>query len=485
MRALAAISVGLAAGIFAFAAASGLLGSWPIALPIALLAAGLVAASFWRRPIVALDQGACSRGLQVVSGLATIVALVQLSRLAVFTVDPSRTGYSNVPSSEWERRHSCVSAYFVAAQAAGEAPNIYDASLYSLPETDPAAPRKSRMIGPFRIDVYEYPPPFLLLPRALGLVVPDFMRFRMLWFGLNGAVVLLAMLVVARSLGPKVGTRALLLTPLVWVALPTMSFLQKGNVQGVVIALSMLAMVLFERRRWAAGGALLAFATVSKLFPGMLLVYLVACRQWRALAWTGAFSLAFALAALVDVGWLPYAAFVAHLPGLVGGEAFPAFRVPAAVAINFSVPGLVFKLKLFGVPGMSFGAAKIVGWAYTIIAIAATIIAGRRAGHDHEKPLVWMAILILATLRSPFLPQAYAAFPPLWLLTLLAATYAPTARTLSLMLLGWLSLGVYWPLDWPMDPRLLAVIILVPQAATVALAVLSLRRASAAMSLAT
>jgi len=87
-----------------------------------------------------------------------------------------------------------------------------------------------------------------------------------------------------------------------------------------------------------------------------------------------------------------------------------------------------------------------------------------------------MAILVLATLRSPFLPQAYAALPPLWLLTLFAATSAPAAKTLGLTLLAWLVFNLFWPLDWPMDPRLLALVTGLPQALTVLMAVLALRR---------
>ena len=475
MRALVASSLGIAAGIFAFTAGAGLTGSWLAASLIAAFVAALVFLLVHRRPIIPLDEGACSRGLKIVSGIATLLALVMLARLAVFTVDPSRVGYSAVPASQWEIQHSCLTAYFVSAQAASTVPNIYDGSLYTMPDDDPAGPRKARMLGPFKIDVFEYPPPFLLLPRALRLLTPDFMRLRMLWFALDGGLVLLALLVVARFLGPAAGTRALLLSPLVWMAPATISTLQKGNVQAMVIAASMLAMVLFERRRWAAGGAVLAFVTASKLYPGLLVLYLLARRQWRALAWTAAMAGAFVVASLLDIGWAPYAAFLDHLPGLVGGEAFPAFRNPAAMAINFSVPGIVFKLGLFGVPGMSFGAAKIVGWAYTLVAAAATLFAARRVLRDDRKPLAWMAILILATLRSPFLPQAYAAFPPLWLLTLLGAIAAPTTKTLAMVLLGWAALNVYWPIDWPVDPRLLAVAMVVPQAVTVVVAVLALR----------
>jgi len=475
-RVFVSSSLGVACGIFAFPVAAALIDSRLGATLIAAVVAGLVVLMSLSRPIVALDEAACSRPLAIVSGLVTALALVQMARLAVFMVDPSQVAYSSIPSSKWELEHSCLSAYFISAQAASTSTNIYDDALFTTPDDDPNSIRKARMIGPFKIDVFEYPPPFLLLPRALMRLTPDFTRLRMLWFGLSGGVILLALLVVARCMSPAAGTRALLLSPLLWMSLPMASVLQKGNVQGMVIAAVMLAMALFEWRRPAAGGAILAFVTLSKLYPGLLILYLVARRQWRALAWTAAFAAAFMVLTFLDIGWAPYAAFLDRFPALLGGEAFPAFRNPAAMAINFSIPGLAFKAKLFGVPGMSFVASKIVGWIYTPIAIAVAIFAGLRAQRNDEKPLVWMAILILATLRSPFLPQGYAAVPALWLLTLLAATYAPTAKSLGTVLIAWAALNIYWPTDWPIDPRLLAVVSGVPQALTVVVAVLALRR---------
>jgi hypothetical protein len=235
-------------------------------------------------------------------------------------------------------------------------------------------------------------------------------------------------------------------------------------------------MLLFEKRRDAAGGAILAYVGVSKLFPGLLAIPLLVERRWRALALTALFGVACFALTLADIGVAPYRAFLAHLPGLLGGEAFPAFRNPNAMAINYSVPGLVFKAKLFGVSGMTFAASKALGWAYTLVAAWASVAASRRARRDEEKPILWMGILILATLRSPFLPQAYAAFPPLWLVTLLAAVHAPRAKTLGLALAGWAALNVFYPLDWGMDPRALALLSALPQAVTVFVAVLALRR---------
>jgi alpha-1,2-mannosyltransferase len=474
LRAAVAIAVALVAAIAAFTIGAGATGSLVAAGPIAAVCSALAGVLVWKRPIVEYDANATSRPLRVVSAVATIAALVQLARLAVFIVAPAQAAYSQFPSSEFEKRHSCLTAYFVAAQALKTTPNVYDDALSSFP-SDPNAKRIPRTLGPFNIDAYEYPPPFLLLPRALGLVAPDFARLRMVWFGMCSSVLLLVMMAIARGLGPVAGTRAVLLAPLVWAGFPMLNTLQKGNAQVVVVAMAIAAMALFERRRWAPGGALLAYATVSKLYPGMLVVYLLARRQWRAAIWTAAFSGAIVLLSLLDTGWAPYAAFLEHLPRVLGGEAFAAFRNSSAVAINLSIPGIIFKLKLFGVPGMGFAAAKAVGWIYTLVVLGAIAVVARRGVHIGEAPAVWLAIVILSTLRSPFLPQGYGAFPAVWLLTLLAAQRPPTPKNLLLLVLTWVCFNLYVPMDW-VDPRYLALITVVPQIATIAVAFLALRR---------
>ena len=472
---LIALSLACAFAILAFAGVMGLHAPRPVAFVSAALVAGLVAWLFWRHPVVPLNEDAPSRGLYVISLLATVFALFQLARLCVFIINPAAVGFAASPSRGLglPLSHSCVSAYFVAAQSARSAPNVYDPELYSLPSTSPDGMRKPQFIGPFTIDVYEYPPTFLLLPRALRLLSPDFFHFRMIWFAFNGTVLLIGLLAVARVMGPVIGRRALLLSPLVLSSGHTIGTLQVGNLQAIIFALAMLAMILFDQRRYAAGGALLAFATVSKLFPGLLLVYLLVRRKWSALAWTAGMTVVLIGLSLLDAGLTPYHSFLHHLPKLLGGESFPAFRNPNAVALNFSVPGMAFKLHLFGVPGASFAAMRIVGWVYTPIVLAITVMVARRPLNLVEQPIAWLGILIVASLRSPFLP-GYAVIPVLWLLALLAAVVAPTLRTLCLALAAWLILNISIPLSGQ-DPRLSSIILLLPQTVMVVLLVLALR----------
>ena len=120
-----------------------------------------------RRRLAALDEQAAGRGLLVLSGVATVLAIFQLVRLTVFTVAPTRDDFAAVPWSSFSRHHYCGTAYFVAGGVAREVTNVYDNALYDHPDSVATAQRKPRTIDGFNVDVYEYPPPFLLLPRIV------------------------------------------------------------------------------------------------------------------------------------------------------------------------------------------------------------------------------------------------------------------------------------------------------------------------------
>ena len=145
------------------------------------------------------------------------------------------------------------------------------------------------------------------------------------------------------------------------------------------------------------------------------------------------------------------------MPGLLSGEAFPAFRNPMAVASNMSVPGMAYKLRLFGATGVGFEQMRWVGWLYTLAVIGVTVWLARREVRAGDKPLLWLVIVFVATLRSPFLPMTYGTFPGLWLLCLLAARLEPVGRNVATLLLLWLPVAVIWPNDWKVDPRGLAI----------------------------
>ena len=376
------------------------------------------------------------RSLVLLCAAGTAACLVELVLVTVFILDPNIARWEAGPLTPMRSNHSCASAYWVASEHIHTAADIYAEEIYSVPQANAAAVRAGRPIGPLIVDQFEYPPAFLVLPRVIAAATGDFWGFRRVWFAVNLIVVIAALVLVARRFDRALGTHALWLAPFVLLPPAMAVTFVMGNVQLAIIGMSMLAMLLFERARHAAGGLLLAYALVSKLYPGLLVFYLLLRRDWRAVGWTGAFAMAFVGISILDFGIDPYVAFITHMPRLLSGEAFPAFRNPMAIAINESVPGLVFKLKLFGVPNMDFGAAKIVGWIYTLVVVVLTIRLARRPLAAGREPLAWLTILLLATMRSPFLPT-YAPFPSLWLATLLAALSWGRSRLFAAAVMTW------------------------------------------------
>lgn len=416
---LAIATIVILAGVVAFTATLGLTGSFLVATVAGALCGVLAGRQLWPATVTAASDGV-PPGIRRLFAIGAPVLVGQILFVTAFIVNPSLTQWNASPLMPQRSNHSCVSSYWVACDAIRTAPDIYAEEIYSLPQANPAAPRAPRPIGPLLIDQYEYPPAFLAVPRLLSAATGDFWSFRRLWFALNLGVVLAGLVIVGARFDRALGTGARWLTPFVLVAPAMIVTVIMGNIQLAIIAASMIAMVLFERGRHAAGGLVLGYAIVSKLYPGLLILYLLLRREWRPVVWTSVFSIVFVAVTLVDFGIDPYFAFVSHLPKLLSGEAFPAFRNPAAIAINESIPGLVFKLKLFGVPYMDFAAARVVGWIYTVVAVALVARLALRPAAPGREPLAWITILILATMRSPFLPT-YAPFPSLWLATLLAA----------------------------------------------------------------
>ena len=417
------LGVSLILGGVAAVLSSAVLLGLGVALPIAV-AASVVAAlagAAWLTPRLppSLDGSIRRRPLLASLWVLLCVASVaQTARLATFMVDESRVEHAIYALDDFFVHHSCASAYFAAArlQRSG-VPNVYERTLYEGREGEPI------LIGSLVTDVFLYPPPFLLLPRLALVGSEDFRVWRAVWFGLEGGIVLLALVAVAAWIGGAEGLRAALLAPLVWLSLPTLMTLQFGNLHVAAIAVAMLAMVAFERNRHALGGALLGVVVVSKIFPGILLLYLLFRRRWRSLAWATGFSVFFVLLSLLLLGPAPFQAFLTyHVPRLSSGAAFETlFTHPDVIACNHAIFGAVQKLSLLGVPAMSNATASILAMLYGIALIGVAAIGARVTAEKLPKALVWLALLQLGALRSPFSPDVYAQFALLWILTLLLA----------------------------------------------------------------
>lgn len=412
----------------------------------------------------------------------TVVSLLgagYFARVSYFMVDADAAEYGVSPGDEFMRTHNCLTAYYRAAvaQRAGVA-NVYDPVVYQGRDEEPDT---VRMIGPFAIDLYEYPPPFLVPVCAVLAVSDDFMAWRAAWFAFEALLLGATLLLLAAWIGGRDGLYAALLAPAVLFAVPTILLLEIGNYQLAVYALTILAMLAIDRSRDVLGGTVLAVLTVTKVFPGLFLIYLVARRRYRAALVMAGASAAIVLLSVAIVGMTPFHAFLSYqLPRMADGSAFPWLEsyVPA-IAVNHSIFGLVLKLHVLGVPGMTFGAASAVAWVFTVVAVAIAFVLGRAGARDRNgEALAWLGILQVAALRSPFVPDVYAVLAPIWIATLLLAGSDRIGRVA--LAIAWVALGagvIELSVTRPMGDELRLALTGAVQAIGFALTYFALRRA--------
>lgn len=430
------------------------------ALPAALLAGALLFAALLPRVPEEWSDALRRqrRWVRVLWVLASVTVVVVTARMAVFMADPDRAEFSLAPSIEFMVEHTHLSGYVSGALIAEREPdNLYDIDRYGSPEQDAVLPA----VTPLNRDIYVYPPPFLLLPRALLALSDDFFTLRAGWYALYAAAVLGAMLAVARWVRGREGAILAVLTPAIWVSLPLLATLQLGNIHVLVVyAAAVGAMVLFTRRRHAVGGALLAFAILSKVSPAALGLYLLVQRRWAAVAWTAAFGGIYSLATLLVFGLGPFEAFLGGgvWRALASGE-FQAFVLDwtPAVLINYSPFGIPHKLALLGVEiADPMAAGRLLSNLYTLAVLALVIVVALRLRGREQAPeqgprerleqlVVWLALLTLASFRAPFAPWTYTAVGAVWLFAAYAPLLRPTARSVALLAACWFLVSVYGP----------------------------------------
>jgi len=414
----------------------------PAAIAIGTLVAALVA-WFGSRPVAALIAPALAgrKWLAAAALVIALAAIIQIGRLSVFTADSIRTGYSGMPDDPWRVRHCCMTGYAEAARFAQQGGvNIYDHALY-----------QPRQIGPLQVDRYHYPPPFLLPLRAMRFVTGDFFRLRMLWFAAQAAVLLMAVVWIALWIGGTTGSFALLGGALVLAAPTVVYSLQMGNFQSTAVALSSvgLALVCANRTNQMSRGApLLAFVSVSKIFPGILFVYLLAARRWRAAGWIAGSGLVLVILSLAVLGTRPFVDFVGYaVPEISDGRAFPQSERPQTASANTSVYGLTVRVRLLGAQALDQLTGLKIASLYGLLVIALAGVAGWKIRPDLTTAdgravltQVGLALVSLASFRSPFVGGPYGYVATFWLLILLAST-SQTARARAFWIGGLFVMG--------------------------------------------
>jgi len=234
----------------------------------------------------------------------------------------------------------------------------------------------------------------------------------------------------------------------------------------IVIAASVAGMLLLERGRRISGSALLAFAIAVKIFPGIALVYLAVRRRWRDVIAVLVALVVLAAASVVILGPSTWHAYITHqLPAVASGDAF-AFTNNNPD--NYSLYGIAYKLAAMGLP-VGHGLASALGWGWTLVVLALTVLAARREREPAHEAIIWLGLFCLATLRSPYAPL-YTGIGTLWVLALMRG-HRP--RWLGLYITAWILLMGFPPLG---GNALNAVLSLPSTFVSIAVAILAVRR---------
>jgi hypothetical protein len=458
-----------------------------LVLGLALVAAlGVwVARRLGRWPMFAAVDAALPtpRARAVALGFA-IFALVQLGRFSMFMAAPDFK--AGGPLAGVQSEHMCLTAYVRGAELAshaGTSADVYAPDRYAKGGGAGMHTKVHGMAG-YMGDPFQYPTPFLLLPRAtLALSGGDFLLLRTLWFALGGLAFGALALQVARASGEPLAL--VVLAPVV-ASVPVLMSFAFGQVHLIAIAAALVASVCFDERRDAAGGALLAAAVWAKLFPGVLVLVYLLRRRWTAVAWTAGFGAIYLGASLAVFGVTPHTAFVKdQLPRLFSGEAFATFAgTPEIVLANLSPPSLAARLSVMsaGLTPIQPALARALSLATIALVFVLTWrVARREPGAPAAALAGRLALLVLASVAVDYAPASYAMAPVIWLLALVFVLRKPArgveiagfvAVWITLQLLPYLpSLPLFWS-----RPMIVAVLGLVALPLVYALAIATVLR---------
>ena len=380
------------------------------------------------------------RRLGLLWALLMTGAVFQVGRLATELSDPSGSFVLATTNPFWAG-HECLPAYLQGAELNRRGDdNLYHAHHY--PALDAQANYHSDIEGMRVEDPYQYPPQFLLLSRGAIALTQHYPTIRVVWFALQLTLFLAVALRLTLWIGGWRGTLAAMLLPLTLVSFPALYNLQYGQFHLPALALSVAALLCFDRSRHTLGGALLGIAIMAKVFPGVLAVMLAAQRRWRELAWTTGAIVATSVAALLVLGPVPFAAFFNYqLPRLQNGAAFAFAKAwpeiePLVIADNQGAFGLVLKLGALGVNGASGQVAAWFNRGYGLILLLAVALLARRESRAtrDRRACIWLALLGLASLASTGAFGDYVPVAATWMLPLLAVSWLgrPVARRWSI-----------------------------------------------------
>ncbi len=254
-------------------------------------------------------------------------------------------------------------------------------------------------------DPYAAPTPFpFIYPLFLCVLLAPFTALPaaaldVAWFALGVAALgASAWMVLRRAAPPSAGARPVV--PLAATFAVLAGVVQNNLLNGQVNPLVLLACVLFLaavlRGRRLVAALLLGAAVALKLTPLVLVVYLLARREWRVVALAGVAALLFAVALPWMVAGPAVAGWYArYADGFLGAQLAPAHG--AALAAGFSLTSLLG----VGLPGLARPVTMALAAILALAAPVALQVTSPRSPGERREVAVFALFLLAMPLVSP------------------------------------------------------------------------------------
>lgn len=245
-----------------------------------------------------------------------------------------------------------------------------------------------------------HPPVAVLLALPFGLIT-DYPSAHTAWDALALVLFVTALVLIGRELDIPLGAVSVagaVALVVCWNAMHSQLF--QGQLNCLLLLLLTTAWVANRRDYQAAAGVAAGTAAAAKLFPGLLLVYFVATRRWRAALFTAITGLALNLFALTVLGPDAYRSYLR--------DVMPSLDVFRASWLNVSLTGYWTRLGItFDTPAL-----KWVALACQLAVFAGVWWVGRRAADRDARDRAFALTVFGMLLASPIAWTHYFVFLP-------------------------------------------------------------------------
>lgn len=277
----------------------------------------------------------------------------------------------------------------------------------------------AQLAGPYAPqgqDGFLYPPPFAVAAIPLAALFPaDYRAAAWVWWTIGAAILVSATLALHRSerLGERYpllsGRGRWLLIAAVLAFPPVIGELVLGNVHIVLLGLLTAAWLGVRRgdaRGESVAGAAVGAAAIIKVFPGLLVLWFLVTRRYRAVAGVivGAAVLALVTVPLTGIEpWLQYPTVLANLSAPVDTTDTLAPTVWLAGPLGFTVARIV--VTLAGLAVVAWAARALDATRSFAIAVVVAVLIAPALYHHY------LALLVLPLLLglSAGVPVRYLA----------------------------------------------------------------------------